>query len=329
MSTHGQQFVFRLIISETFLSHEISYKDHASGVLPRIFRMSTLGRFLLCTAAAVLLIQRCSGSVGSATLLPVSNATNANESKAYGLASLALVNDSLIFSIVAVDLSGPITGAYFFRGEAAAAGDQLFTICNQSRCESSYLTGTWPNASTFLSEKENVGVYINLCTAANINGEVSGRIIVPFPDPPPFLGVTELSGPARDAHGIATYSLSQFDGNLSYTIVATNLSGPITAAHFHEGTAAESNGSVIATICAPCLSNHLHGVWTNTSAYSEALAAGGVYINLHTAANPAGEIRGQVTGAAGGGRAAAAAAGLASALALHLAVLLASAARRS
>jgi hypothetical protein len=145
------------------------------------------------------------------------------------------------------------------------------------------------------------------------------------------LGVTELAGPARDAHGISTYSLTQADGNLAYSIVATNLSGLITAAHFHEGTASE-NGPVIATICAPCLGDNLKGVWTNTSAYSDALAAGGVYINLHTVANPDGEIRGQVTApvsAASGRAAAAAAAGLTAALAVHIAVLLASATWRS
>jgi hypothetical protein len=288
--------------------------------------MSFLGRYLLFTSSVVLFVKGSSDSVGSATLLPVSNATN--DSKAYGLAHLSLVNESLLFSIVAVDLSGPITAAYLVRGKAAAPGDQLFTICNQSQCNSSYLTGTWQNASTPLTENAEIGVYINLCTAANVEGEVRGRLVVPLPDPPPFLGVTELSGRARDAHGIATYALNQVDGNLSYSIVATNLSGPITAAHFHAG-AADENGPVIATICAPCRGNRLDGVWSNVSDNSVALAAGGIYLNLHTAANPDGEIRGQVTSAAAGGRAPAAAAGLAAALALHLAVLLASAARRS
>ncbi len=258
----------------------------------------------------------------------MSNSTE--DLNAYGL---SLVDDSLLFSIVAVDLSGPITGAYFFQGVADAPSDQLFTIC--SPCNGFYLNGTWPNSAGIISENADIGIYISLGTAANVNGEVRGRVVVPFPPPPPFLGVTELSGPARDAHGISTYSLAQVDGDLSYSIVATNLSGPITAAHFHEG-ATDDNGPIIATICAPCpgRGDRLVGVWANTSSYTEELAAGGVYINLHTAANPDGEIRGQVTTPApspsAGGRAPAApAAGLAAALALHLAVLFASAARRS
>ena len=58
----------------------------------------------------------------------------------------------------------------------------------------------------------------------------------------------------------------------------------------HVGSAAGESGPAIATICSPCTGSvhdaALYGVWANTAAYTaaNALAAGGVYVDLHTAA---------------------------------------------
>ncbi|MBI3963014.1 MAG: CHRD domain-containing protein [Deinococcus sp.] len=91
-----------------------------------------------------------------------------------------------------------------------------------------------------------------------------------------------------------------FDGtNVNFYLTVTDLSGPIAAAHFHNAPAGTAGG-VVHTI--PFFNgNSTFGTWTPSDAEPltpelvAALLAGNLYVNIHTAQNPAGEIRGQVT----------------------------------
>jgi len=76
-----------------------------------------------------------------------------------------------------------------------------------------------------------------------------------------------------------------------YTCTVEGLT--VTAAHFHVGTSI-GNGEVLHDI--EFTGNTASGTWTDlTEAQVATLKAAGMYINVHTAANPDGEIRGQVT----------------------------------
>ena len=247
--------------------------------------------FLLSILA--LICKVCIAQQGNAVLAISSGVTGTTS--ATGLASVNMNGIALSYSIVATGLTGSITMAHFHLGAAGVSGPVIFTICNP--CYGTYLTGKWPNTTTYMSQLMSAGVYINIHTAANPGGEIRGQVIVPFSSGPPYQTTTVLYGtPNPCAFGVATLSLTSNGGNLSYTIVATNLTGPITLAHFHAGAAGVSGGP-IDTICgqSACPSGFvLSGTWANTSAFASALMAGAVYINLHTTANPGGEIRGQV-----------------------------------
>jgi hypothetical protein len=78
---------------------------------------------------------------------------------------------------------------------------------------------------------------------------------------------------------------------LSWKGTYSGLSGPATAAHFHAGEKGKNGGVVIPI--APATSP-LEGSATLTDAQAADLAGGKLYVNVHTAANKAGEIRGQV-----------------------------------
>ena len=80
---------------------------------------------------------------------------------------------------------------------------------------------------------------------------------------------------------------------LKWTLTFGHLSGPAMAAHVHTGARGVS-GPVIIPLCGPCHSP-LSGSATPTAAQIAALKAGKTYVNVHTAKNPGGEIRGQVT----------------------------------
>lgn len=71
------------------------------------------------------------------------------------------------------------------------------------------------------------------------------------------------------------------------------LSGPPTGAHFHGPAAAGSNAGVALGWRGP-LGNSYEGRATLTPQQAAELMAGRWYANVHTAAYPAGEIRGQM-----------------------------------
>jgi hypothetical protein len=80
---------------------------------------------------------------------------------------------------------------------------------------------------------------------------------------------------------------------LKWTLTFGHLSGPAMAAHVHTGARGVS-GPVIIPLCGPCHSP-LSGSATPTAVQIAALKAGKTYVNVHTAKNPGGEVRGQVT----------------------------------
>ncbi|MBI3416173.1 MAG: CHRD domain-containing protein [Verrucomicrobia bacterium] len=80
---------------------------------------------------------------------------------------------------------------------------------------------------------------------------------------------------------------------------AGGLSGPATAAHIHGPADASTAAGVMVGLTAPSASSGtLSGtidLTTLTAAQVTAIKTGNAYVNIHTAAHPAGEIRGQVT----------------------------------
>jgi len=81
---------------------------------------------------------------------------------------------------------------------------------------------------------------------------------------------------------------------LTWKVTYSGLSGPVRAAHLHGPAAAGVNAGVMVPFTGDLLSP-IEGKATLTAAQSADLLAGRWYVNLHTAANPGGEIRGQLS----------------------------------
>jgi hypothetical protein len=90
----------------------------------------------------------------------------------------------------------------------------------------------------------------------------------------------------------ATYDPSTH--TLDYTLVWSGLSGAATMAHFHGPAPAGKNAAVVVPLGMKPTSP-LKGTKVLTEAEAKQLEGGLWYANVHTAANPKGEIRGQVT----------------------------------
>ena len=86
--------------------------------------------------------------------------------------------------------------------------------------------------------------------------------------------------------------MAMLDGKtLTYTVNYKDLTGPAVAAHFHDASAPGGNGPPIVP-ASNVGTSPIKGTATLTDAQIADLNAGKVYFNVHTAANPGGEIRG-------------------------------------
>ena len=95
--------------------------------------------------------------------------------------------------------------------------------------------------------------------------------------------------------GVVTTQLNKGTRVLTWTVTYSGLGGPVTAGHFHGPAMPGSNAGVVVPFSGS-MASPIQGSATLTEAQVVDLAAGTWYANLHTAANPGGEIRGQVTG---------------------------------
>ena len=93
--------------------------------------------------------------------------------------------------------------------------------------------------------------------------------------------------------GTATASLDTATKMLTWSVTYSGLSGPATAAHIHGPAAQGANAGVLVPFSGT-LASPIKGSATLTDAQISDLEAGRTYINLHTADNKGGEIRGQL-----------------------------------
>ena len=107
-------------------------------------------------------------------------------------------------------------------------------------------------------------------------------------------GKSEVPPNASPATGSADVEFDAASKKLSWKLTYSGLSGPATAAHFH-GPAEAGKAAGVAVAIPNATSSPAEGSATLTDAQVADLTAGKYYINVHTAANPGGEIRGQVT----------------------------------
>ena len=106
-------------------------------------------------------------------------------------------------------------------------------------------------------------------------------------------GSQEVPATTSKGTGTADLSYDTATKKLTYKVTYAGLSGPATAAHIHGPAEAGKNAGVAIPFTTPA--SPIDGTATLTDAQAADLTAGKMYINVHTAENKGGEIRGQVT----------------------------------
>jgi hypothetical protein len=93
------------------------------------------------------------------------------------------------------------------------------------------------------------------------------------------------------AHGLFKGTLT--GSKLKWTLTFAKLTGPATAAHIHMGAMGKA-GNVVVVLCASTCKSGKTGTATISAALQTAFKKHLLYVNVHTAKNPNGEIRGQL-----------------------------------
>jgi hypothetical protein len=107
-------------------------------------------------------------------------------------------------------------------------------------------------------------------------------------------GKSEVPPTTTSGTGTADIDYDPASKKLSWKLTYSGLTGPATAAHFH-GPAEPGKNAGVAVAIPNATSSPAEGSATLTAAQAADLESGKYYVNVHTAANPGGEIRGQVT----------------------------------
>ena len=145
--------------------------------------------------------------------------------------------------------------------------------------------------------------YFNLHTAANGGGEIRGQIVAKgnahFAS---LAGFQEVPSVATAATGNGWVLVSTDGSTITYYVKYSGLSGAAAAAHIHTGAVGVAGGVILPLVvsASPMVGTLTTANFTASGAittFAEAVAAiqaGNTYFNIHTAAHPGGEIRGQI-----------------------------------
>ena len=206
--------------------------------------------------------------------------------------------DTLFVNGTFAGLSGKITGAHIHQAEAGANGDVLIGLTSHINGNQimGFVTGDALNSASLKAMLDGE-TYLNIHTEANPAGEIRGQLMTETD----YSFYSELSGDAEvpavsvDAEGFANVIISKTNKQVWVNAVYSGLTGDLTGAHLHAGMPGE-NGDVLVNLTDFIDGNQIMGsveIDASLDLWSK-LANGEVYINLHTEANPGGELRGDL-----------------------------------
>jgi hypothetical protein len=191
-------------------------------------------------------------------------------------------------------LTGPAGAAHIHTGAPGSPGPVVLALCGP--CQSP-LSGSGTATDTVVAAIQSGNAYVNVHTAANGPGEIRGQLATTANVTTALNSRQERPKPkgnVRRATGTFTGTVVKLGstGTIAWRLRFSRLTGRATAAHIHIGQRGRP-GPVAVALCGPCR-NGARGTANLTAAVLTALETGRAYVNVHTARNAPGEIRGQI-----------------------------------
>ena len=223
--------------------------------------------------------------------------TPATSSTALGVAHLTLTPnlDTLLVRVDYTGLGSAYSSAHIHMGAVGVLGGVVFVLpAPTNNIIMDVITGSSLTPSVIANLFTN-NYYVNIHTTGFPNGEIRGQISAEadYNFSCTLNAAQEVPAPtgAPNVFGVAGFVLARHTGVLSYNVVINNLSGALSSGHIHKGVVGTAGGVV--TTLNLVGSDRFSGTVAPAS-FLTALFADSLYINVHTAANPNGEARGQI-----------------------------------
>jgi hypothetical protein len=206
-----------------------------------------------------------------------------------------------------------ITAAHIHAGTPGVNGPILFTLSPGPFAGS--LSGTLAasdldatSGMTFAQAVQAIRegrTYVNVHTTQHPDGEIRGHL-GPAVFQATLSGSEEVPPVSTGATGLATVTLNGEQTELAVTLEFSGLGSSPAAAHIHVG-ARGANGPIVFTLATAPLSSPVRRTLTAADLEPrpaqgirsfedavDAILSGNAYVNVHSASNPGGEIRGQL-----------------------------------
>ena len=148
-------------------------------------------------------------------------------------------------------------------------------------------------------------LYVNIHNASFPSGEIRAQIrygvalnLSPVPLSARLSGTQEVPANASTAKGTFEGIFDPYSRVIAFRFDYSGLTANATASHFHIAAAGTNGGVTLDFVSQGFQTGNTSGefvkVLTLTQAQAEALIAGRIYVNIHNASFPGGEIRGQI-----------------------------------
>jgi hypothetical protein len=246
-----------------------------------------------CFSTTVWAEQVFTGNLTAAQEVP----PNASSATGFGRVTLNDAETQITVSVYYSGLTSPGTTVGHIHGAAAGVnGGVIFNLAPLAgQTSGSVVNATFTVTPTQVSNLKLGLMYFNIHTTTNPGGEIRGQITADAGYVATLTGKQENPPAVSAGTGRASISLNSAGTQALVSVQWADVSGPLTVGHVHSALFG-SNGPVVCNLSPPTVAAGavVDFLCTFSPAQIAALKRGVFYVNLHTSANPGGEIRGQI-----------------------------------